>query len=187
MPNIKPISDLRNYSAVLEDVTVGSPVYLTKNGHGCYTIMDINEQEEMSRKARKYDKMVAELEVMKMLNEGFDSANEEGWIDEDSMTIHFDDKFKVNKRECSSKLQKELGEIIKFCKENNEPVYLEFNDKENLIIMSSETYDRREKMLELYEQLVYIESERIINNKQYTIDELSKYLDNVMKDMTVKK
>lgn len=43
------------------------------------------------------------------------------------------------------------------------------------------------KMLELYEQLVYIESERIINNKQYTIDELSKYLDNVIKDMTVKK
>ena len=150
MPNIKPISDLRNYSAVLEDVTVGFPVYLTKNGHGCYTIMDINEQEEMSRKARKYDKMVAELEVMKMLNEGLASANEEGWIDENSMTLHF-------------------------------------NDKENLIIMSSETYDRREKMLELYEQLVYIESERIINNKQYTIDELSKYLDNVIKDMTVKK
>ena len=74
-------------------------------------------------------------------------------------------------------MQKELGEIIKFCKENNEPVYLEF----------SETYDRREKMLELYEQLVYIESERIINNKQYTIDELSKYLDNVIKDITVKK
>ena len=48
MPNIKPISDLRNYSAVLEDVTVGSPVYLTKNGHGCYTIMDINEQKEAS-------------------------------------------------------------------------------------------------------------------------------------------
>ena len=85
MPNIKPISDLRNYSAVLEDVTVGSPVYLTKNGHGCYTIMDINEQEEMSRKARKYDKMVAELEVMKMLNEGLASANEEGWIDADSL------------------------------------------------------------------------------------------------------
>ena len=93
MPNIKPISDLRNYSAVLEDVAVGSPVYLTKNGHGCYTIMDINEQEEMSRKARKYDKMVAELEVMKMLNEGLASANEEGWIDEDSMRSHFKERF----------------------------------------------------------------------------------------------
>ena len=107
MPNIKPISDLRNYSAVLEDVTVGSPVYLTKNGHGCYTIMDINEQEEIVKKGRESnDKMVAELEVMKMLNEGLASANEEGWIDEDSMTIHFNDKFKVNKRECSSKLTK---------------------------------------------------------------------------------
>ena len=53
MPNIKPISDLRNYSAVLEDVTVGSPVYLTKNGHGCYTIMDINEQEEMYEKSNE--------------------------------------------------------------------------------------------------------------------------------------
>lgn len=110
MPNIKPISDLRNYSAVLEDVTVGSPVYLTKNGHGCYTIMDINEQEEMSRKARKYDKMVAELEVMKMLNEGLASANEEGWIDEDSMTIHFNDKFKGTResvhRNCKKNLEK---------------------------------------------------------------------------------
>lgn len=30
MLNIKPISDLRNYTAVLETVAVGSPVYLTK-------------------------------------------------------------------------------------------------------------------------------------------------------------
>ena len=53
MPVIKPISDLRNYNQVLEKVSVGSPVYLTKNGHGCYTIMDINEQEEMYEKAMK--------------------------------------------------------------------------------------------------------------------------------------
>ena len=31
MPNIKPISDLRNYSDVLHDVAVGAPVFLTKN------------------------------------------------------------------------------------------------------------------------------------------------------------
>ena len=34
MPNIKPVSDLRNYSEVLQDVTEGSPVFLTKNGRG---------------------------------------------------------------------------------------------------------------------------------------------------------
>lgn len=121
-----------------------------------------------------------EQKLMEMLNEGLISANEEGWINEDLVKSHFKDKFKMNKIKCSSKLQKELGEITKFCKEKNEPICLEVNDKENLIIMSSETYNRREKMLELYEQLVYIEAEKIINNKQYTIDELDKYLDNII-------
>ena len=43
MPNIKPISDLRNYGEVLRDVAIGSPVFLTKNGHGRYAVLDIEE------------------------------------------------------------------------------------------------------------------------------------------------
>jgi prevent-host-death family protein len=46
MPNIKPISDLRNYTAVLQDVAVGAPVFLTKNGRGKYAIMDIQDYED---------------------------------------------------------------------------------------------------------------------------------------------
>lgn len=34
MPNIKPISDLRNYNEVLRSIEEGSPVFLTKNGRG---------------------------------------------------------------------------------------------------------------------------------------------------------
>ena len=49
MPNIVPISDLRNYSAVLQDVSAGSPVYLTKNGRGCYAIVDIEDQEDYEK------------------------------------------------------------------------------------------------------------------------------------------
>ena len=30
MPNIKPISDLRNYTEVLNEVNEGNPVYLTR-------------------------------------------------------------------------------------------------------------------------------------------------------------
>ena len=45
MPNIKPISDLRNYSEVLRDVSVGAPVFLTKNGRGRYAIVDIKDYE----------------------------------------------------------------------------------------------------------------------------------------------
>ena len=73
MPTIKPISDLRNYSTVLEDVAVGSPVYLTKNGRGCYVIMDIAEYE-------KYERYQAELWLMSELEKGRKSGEEKGWL-----------------------------------------------------------------------------------------------------------
>ena len=46
MPNIKPISDLRNYTEVLRDVEAGSPVFLTKNGRGKYAIVDMRDYEK---------------------------------------------------------------------------------------------------------------------------------------------
>ena len=41
MPNIRPVSELRNYGEVLRDVAVGSPVFLTKNGRGRYAVLDM--------------------------------------------------------------------------------------------------------------------------------------------------
>jgi PHD/YefM family antitoxin component YafN of YafNO toxin-antitoxin module len=46
MPNIKPVSDLRNYSDVLRSCHVGEPVFLTKNGRGRYVILDMQEYEK---------------------------------------------------------------------------------------------------------------------------------------------
>jgi hypothetical protein len=34
MPNIKPVSDLRNYTDILKDIKTGGTVFLTKNGRG---------------------------------------------------------------------------------------------------------------------------------------------------------
>ena len=45
MPNIKPLSDLQNYAAVLSDVAMDAPVFLTEKGRGRYAIMDIQEYE----------------------------------------------------------------------------------------------------------------------------------------------
>lgn len=89
MPNIKPISELRNYAAVLETVQVGKPLYLTKNGRGCYTVMNIDEQEEMQEKAREYDRMEAQLRLMCELTEGRRSGEEKGWISSEDMRSHF--------------------------------------------------------------------------------------------------
>lgn len=82
MPTIKPISDLRNYSAVLQDVAFGEPVYLTKNGRGCYAIVDITEQEE-------YEKTKAALRLMCELDKGRKAGEEEGWLSSNDVREHF--------------------------------------------------------------------------------------------------
>ena len=46
MPNIKPVSDLRNYNEVLRSCQVGEPVFLTKNGRGRYVLLDMREYEK---------------------------------------------------------------------------------------------------------------------------------------------
>ena len=86
MPNIKPVSDLRNYATVLQDVTVGSPVFLTKNGRGAYAIIDIAEQEE-------YEKTKAALTLMTELARGKKSGMEQGWLSEEDISTHFSARF----------------------------------------------------------------------------------------------
>lgn len=70
MPNIKPVSDLRNYNEVLRDVEDGEPVFLTKNGRGRYVILDIEE----------FERIYAERKLMAELEKGERSAREKGWI-----------------------------------------------------------------------------------------------------------
>ncbi len=71
MPNIKPVSDLRNYNEVLRDVAVGEPVFLTKNGRGRYAIVDMDE----------YEKTKAAVRLMGELSKGEKSAQEKGWTE----------------------------------------------------------------------------------------------------------
>lgn len=79
MPNIKPISDLRNYSEVLHDVAVGAPVFLTKNGRGRYAILDMQD----------YEKTQATLRLMRELAKGRQSGETEGWLSLEEMREHF--------------------------------------------------------------------------------------------------
>ena len=70
MPNIKPVSDLRNYSEVLQDVAEGSPVFLTRNCRGKYAIVDI----------RDYEKTLATIRLMNELERGRRSGETKGWL-----------------------------------------------------------------------------------------------------------
>ncbi|MDO4515708.1 MAG: type II toxin-antitoxin system prevent-host-death family antitoxin [Bacillota bacterium] len=70
MPNIKPVSDLRNYGEVLRDVAIGQPVFLTKNGYGRYAVLDIEEY-------REYERMRAMNRLLEELDRGLQSEKEE--------------------------------------------------------------------------------------------------------------
>jgi len=85
MPNIKPVSDLRNYTEVLREVQQGSPVFLTKNGRGCYAILDMQE----------YERMQAQVKLINELNKGRRSGEEEGWLTAEQVRRHFREKAHV--------------------------------------------------------------------------------------------
>ena len=78
MPNIKPISDLRNYTAVINEVCYGNRVYLTRNGHGQCAIIDMEELDELDRQKALY-------QLMSKLNEAEISIREEGTVSADDL------------------------------------------------------------------------------------------------------
>ena len=71
MPNIKPVSVLKNYDEILPDISVGDPIFLTENGIGRYVILDMKE----------YERTMATIELMNELAIGMQSGKEDGWID----------------------------------------------------------------------------------------------------------
>ncbi len=82
MPNIKPVSDLRNYYDVLSEVRENAPVYLTKNGRGAYAIVTMDDYENLERL-----KSIIELrsEIMKAV----ERDEKEGVLSEDEVKRRF--------------------------------------------------------------------------------------------------
>lgn len=78
MPNIKPISDLRNYTEVLRQVDATNRVYLTRNGHGEYGILTMAEIDELDRCRAAYT-------LFSKLKKAEERADKEGWISVDDL------------------------------------------------------------------------------------------------------
>ena len=78
MPNIKPVSDLRNYTDVLKEVDLSNRVYLTRNGHGEYAILTMDEVDEL-------DRIKAAYLLLSKLQNSEKKADKEGWVDADAL------------------------------------------------------------------------------------------------------
>ncbi len=75
MPNIKPVSDLRNYNEVLRDISVGEPVFLTKNGRGRYVIIDIAEYQKQEATMKLLSKLAEAEKAIKTGDEWLTTAD----------------------------------------------------------------------------------------------------------------
>ena len=82
----------------------------------------------------------------------------------------------------SASIRQNYNEIADLCRDSQEPVYLTRNGEGDLVVMDIETFSRREKMLDLREQLLFVEEDRVAGSKEYTIDELDKILDEVIQE-----
>lgn len=80
----------------------------------------------------------------------------------------------------SAAIRQNYNEIAELCRKTAEPIFLTKNGEGDLVVMDIETYDRREKMLRLREELLAVEEDRLAGRTGSTLEELDAYLDSVI-------
>lgn len=83
----------------------------------------------------------------------------------------------------SAAIRQSYNDIAKLCRETGEPVYLTKNGEGDLVVMDIESFQQREKMLKLREELLAVEEDRVNGRMGCTPDELESYLDNIIDDV----
>ena len=73
----------------------------------------------------------------------------------------------------SAAIRQNYNEIAEPCRKTEEPVFLTKNGEGDLVVMDMETYNRREKMLKLREELLAVEEDRVRGDSGHTVDEVA--------------
>ena len=82
----------------------------------------------------------------------------------------------------SAAIRQNYNEIAEQCRKTAEPVFLTKNGEGDLVVMDIETYNRREKMLKLREELLTAQEDRMRGNKGYSVDEVAAMMRSVIKE-----
>ncbi len=83
----------------------------------------------------------------------------------------------------SAAIRQNYNEISELCRTTGEPVYLTKDGEGDLVVMSIEAFERREKMLQLKERLMRIERERQNGARYYSLDEMDSELNEMITDV----
>ena len=80
----------------------------------------------------------------------------------------------------SAAIRQSYNEIADLCRKSAEPVFLTKNGEGDLVVMDIDTFNRREKLLKLREELLAVEEDSLSGRTGCTPDELDSYLDSVI-------
>ena len=82
----------------------------------------------------------------------------------------------------SAAIRQNYNEIAEQCRKTAEPVFLTKNGEGDLVVMDIETYNRREKMLKLREELLAVEEDRMRGSRGYSVDEVAAMMRSAIKE-----
>ena len=73
----------------------------------------------------------------------------------------------------SAAIRQNYNEIADLCRKTAEPIFLTKNGEGDLVVMDIETYNRREKMLKLREELLSVEEDRLRGREGEAVGEVA--------------
>ena len=82
----------------------------------------------------------------------------------------------------SAAIRQNYNEIADLCRKTSEPVFLTKNGEGDLVVMDIETFNRREKMLKLREELLAVEEDRLNGLQDYSGREVVKMMRDIAKE-----
>ena len=80
----------------------------------------------------------------------------------------------------SAAIRKNYNQIAELCRKTAEPIFLTKKGEGDLVVMDIETYNKREKMLKLREELLSVEEEKASGINGCSLDELNVFLDQII-------
>ena len=80
----------------------------------------------------------------------------------------------------STSLRNQYNEISDYCRKSGEPVYLTKNGDGDLVVMSIEAYEKKQRELALKEKILEVEYARLHGTNDYSIAELDAALKTIL-------
>lgn len=83
----------------------------------------------------------------------------------------------------SASIRQNYNDIAELCRSTGEPVFLTKNGEGDLVVMDMKTFNKREKMLKLREELLAIEEDRLHGTPDYSVDEVASMMEQAIREV----